>query len=128
MRIVALLARILLGLIFVFFGLNGFLQFMPMGPMPTGLAGQFIGALFQSHYLWVVAGLQVVGGALLLINRYVPLGLVLLGPVIVNILLYHLLLNPTGMVMAVVVTVLWFIVFYAHRQYFSGIFAPRASV
>jgi uncharacterized membrane protein YphA (DoxX/SURF4 family) len=127
MRIVALIARLLLGLIFFVFGLNGFLQFLDMGPMPTGLAGQFIGALFQSHYLWVVAGLQVIGGALLLINRFVPLALVLLGPVIVNILLYHLLLNPGGMVLALVVTVLWFIVFYAHRQHFSGIFVQKAS-
>jgi len=126
MRIVVLVARILLGLIVFVFGLNGFLQFIPMGPMPTGLAGQFIGALAQSHYFWVVAALQVIGGALLLINRYVPLGLVLLGPVIVNILLYHLFLNPTGILMPIVVTVLWFIVFYAHRQYFSGLFAQRA--
>jgi len=125
MKIVALIARILLGLIAFVFGLNGFLQFMPMGPMPTGLAGQFIGALFQSHYFWVVAGLQVIGGALLLINRYVPLGLVLLGPVIVNILCYHLFLFPSGFLMPIVVTILWFIVFYAHRQNFSGIFASR---
>ena len=127
MRIVALIARLLLGLIFFVFGLNGFLQFLDMGPMPTGLAGQFIGALFQSHYLWVVAGLQVIGGALLLINRFVPLALVLLGPVIFNILLYHLLMNPAGMVNAIVVAVLWLIVFYAHRQYFSGIFVQKAS-
>ena len=125
MRIAALIARLLLGLIFVVFGLNAFLQFIPMGPPPTGLAGQFIGALFQSHYLWVVAVLQIVGGALLLVNRYVALGLVLLGPVIVNILLYHLLLNPVGMGMAVLVTALWLIVFYAHRGAFSGIFAQR---
>ena len=96
MKIVILIARLLLGLVFVVFGLNGFLNFLSMGPMPTGLAGQFIGALFQSHYLWVVAGLQVVGGLLLLVNRFVPLALVLLGPVIVNILLYHLFLNPAG--------------------------------
>ena len=125
MRIAALMARVLLGLIFVVFGLNAFLQFIPMGPPPTGLAGQIIGALFQSHYLWVVAVLQIVGGALLLVNRYVALGLVLLGPVIVNILLYHLLLNPVGMGMAVLVTALWFIVFYAHREAFAGIFAQR---
>ena len=125
MRIAALIARLLLGLIFVVFGLNAFLQFIPMGPPPTGLAGQFIGALFQSHYLWVVAVLQIAGGALLLVNRYVALGLVLLGPVIVNILLYHLLLHPVGMGMAVLVTALWFIVFYAHREAFAGIFAQR---
>lgn len=127
MKIVTLIARLLLGLIFFFFGLNGFFNFLDMGPMPTGLAGQFIGALAQSHYFWVVAALQVIGGALLLINRFVPLGLVLLGPVIVNILLYHLFLNATGILMAVVVTILWFIVFYAHRQYFSGIFVQRAA-
>jgi putative oxidoreductase len=125
MRIAAVIARYLLGLIFVVFGLNGFLHFIPMGPPPTGLAGQFIGALVQSNYFSVVAALQIAGGVLLLVNRYVPLGLVLLGPVIVNILLYHLLLNPAGMAMAVLVTALWFIVFYAHRQAFSGIFAQR---
>jgi uncharacterized membrane protein YphA (DoxX/SURF4 family) len=127
MRIVALIARLLLGLAFFVLGLNGFLQFLNMGPMPTGLAGQFMGALFQSHYFWVVAGLQVIGGALLLVNRFVPLALVLLGPVIVNILLYHFLLNPSGMGLALVVTVLWFIVFYAYRQYFSGIFVQKAG-
>src|SRR5215813_11049098 len=112
MKIVTLIARILLGLIFIVFGLNGFLNFLNMGPMPTGLAGQFMGALIQSHYFWVVAALQVVGGALLLVNRYVPLGLVLLGPVIVNILLYHIFLNLGGIGLASVVTILWLTVFY----------------
>jgi uncharacterized membrane protein YphA (DoxX/SURF4 family) len=125
MKIVTLIARILLGLIFVVFGLNGFLNFLSMGPLPTGLAGQFIGALFLSHYLWVVAALQIAGGALLLVNRFVPLGLVLLGPVIVNIICYHVFLNPSGAVPAVVVTVLWLIVFYSKRQYFSGLFVQR---
>ena len=126
MKIVILIARLLLGLIFVVMGLNGFLNFLSMGPMPTGLAGQFIGALFQSHYFFVVAALQILGGALLLVNRFVPLALVLLGPVIVNILLYHLFLNPAGIGLAIAVTILWFIVFYGHRQSFSGIFVQRA--
>ena len=125
MKIVISVARLLLGLIFVVFGLNGFLNFLSMGPMPSGLAGQFVGALVLSHYFWVVAGLQVAGGALLLVNRFVPLGLVLLGPVIVNIILYHLFLNPTGIALAIVVAILWLIVFYGHRQYFSGIFVQR---
>ena len=127
MKIVNIIARILLGAAFTLFGLNGFLQFLNMGPMPTGLAGQFVGALALSHYFWVVAALQVAGGVLLLVNRFVPLALVLLGPVIVNILLYHIFLNPAGILMAIIVTVLWFIVYYAHRSYFSGIFVPRAE-
>src|SRR3981189_2388392 len=120
MKIVTLIARILLGLVFVVFGLNGFLNFLNTGPAPTGLAGQFLGALALSHYYWVVAALQVAGGALLLVNRFVPLALVLLGPVIVNIVLYHVFLNPTGIGLAVLVVILWLIVFYGHRQYFSG--------
>lgn len=127
MRIAVLIARVLLGLIFVVFGLNGFLNFINMGPMPTGLAGQFVGALALSHYFWVVSALQVIGGALLLMNRYVPLGLVLLGPVIVNIVLYHVFLNPSGALMAGVVVVLWLIVFYGHRRYFTPLFVQRAS-
>jgi putative oxidoreductase len=125
MKTVTLIARLLLGLIFVVFGLNGFLNFISMGPMPTGLAGQFIGALALSHYFWVVAALQVAGGVLLLVNRYVPLALVLLGPVIVNIILYHVFLNPSGSAPAIVVVILWGIVFYSQRQYFSGIFVQR---
>jgi len=125
MKIVTLIARILLGLIFVMFGLNGFLSFFSTGPMPTGLAGQFMGALVLSHYYWVVAALQIAGGLLLLVNRFVPLGLVLLGPVIVNILCYHVFLNHDGAPIAIVVTVLWFIIFYGHRQYFAGILVQR---
>ncbi len=125
MKIVTLIARLLLGLIFVVLGLNGFLNFLSMGPMPAGLAGQFVGALVLSHYFWVVAALQIAGGALLLVNRFVPLALVLLGPVIVNIILYHVFLNPTGAPLAIVVVILWLIVFYRHRQYFSGIFVQR---
>ena len=126
MKIVVVIARLLLGLISVVFGLNGFLNFLSMGPPPTGLAGQFLGALFVSHYYWVIAALQVVGGALLLVNQFVPLALVLLGPVIVNIICYHVFLNHAGAPFAIVVTVLWLIVFYGKRQYFSGIFTQRA--
>ena len=125
MNILSTAARLLLGLIFVVFGLNIFFNFLNMGPLPPGLAGQYIAALAQSHILSVLGALQIAGGALLLINRYVPLGLVLLGPVVVNILLYHLLLNRNGISLAIVVTVLWFIVFYFYRRFFSGIFAQR---
>lgn len=92
MKIAALIARLLLGLVFLVFGLNGFLHFMT-GPLPSGPAGQFLSALVQSHYDLVVSAVQIAGGTLLLANRYVPLALVLLGPVIVNIFFYHLLME-----------------------------------
>ena len=86
MKITSVIARFLLGLIFLVFGLNGFLNFIPMPP-PTGVAGQFLGALFVSHLLVPIFAIQLIGAGLLLVNRYVPLALTLLGPIIVNILL-----------------------------------------
>jgi putative oxidoreductase len=127
MKIAALIARYLLGLVFLVFGLNGFLHFIPAPPPPPGPAGQFSGALLASHYFLVVSALQVAGGLLLLVNRYVPLALVLLGPVIVNILCFHLLMYRTGLPMAVLVAILWGILFLRHRQYFSAIFVHRTS-
>ena len=127
MKIAALIARILLGLVFSVFGLNGFLHFIPMGPLPSGPAGQFLGALMQSHYVFVVSALQVAGGVLLLVNRYVPLALVLLGPVIVNIFFFHLFMDRGGLPLAILVVILWGIVALRHRQYFSGIFVQRAT-
>ena len=127
MKIAALIARILLGLVFLVFGLNGFLQFIPMGPLPSGVAGQFLTALFQSHYVLVVSALQLAGGVLLLVNRYVPLALVLLGPVILNIFLYHLLMDRSVLPIAIVVVALWGILAFRHRQYFSGLFVQKTS-
>jgi len=125
MKIAVLIARILLGLVFFVFGLNKFFNFIPMGPMPTGLAGQFFMVLFQSHYLWAVAAIEVIGGALLLVNRYVPLGLVLLGPVIVNILLFHGLMAPSGLPMALIIAVLWLFLAFHARRHLAGIFVQR---
>src|SRR6266702_1662600 len=127
MKIAVLIARILLGLLFAVFGLNGFLHFIPQPP-PTGLAGQYIGALFVSHYLVVVFLLELIGGLLLLANRFVPLALVLLGPVIVNILLFHASLAPEGLPMAFFATVLWLVVFAGVRSAFAGVFAQKVEV
>ncbi len=126
MKIAVLIARILLGLVFVVFGLNGFLNFIK-GPLPSGVAGQFLGALMQSHFVFVISAVELAGGALLLANRYVPLGLVLLGPVIVNIFFYHLLMDRSGLITAIVVIILWGLIALRHRQYFSGLFVQRAS-
>jgi uncharacterized membrane protein YphA (DoxX/SURF4 family) len=125
MKIAALIARLLLGLIFLVFGLNGFLHFIPMPP-PSGLAGQYMGALFVSHFLVLVFILQVIGGGLLLANRFVPLALALLGPVIVNIVFFHLLMAPEGLPVAFITAALWSVVFYNVRSAFAGVFTARA--
>ena len=124
MKIVVIIVRTLLGLAFVVFGLNAFLQFMKMPP-PEGLAGDFMKALFASHYFYVVAMLQIVGGALLLLGRFVPLGLTLLGPVIVNILLFHIFLEPKGLPTAVIVSVLALFLLWAYRSAFRGLIQSR---
>jgi putative oxidoreductase len=126
MKIASLIARLLLGLIFLVFGLNGFLHFIPMPP-PKGLAAQqFGGAIFASHYWVVVFGIQVIGGLLLLVNRFVPLALVLLGPVIVNIFFFHVLMAPEGIPLAIVVVVLWVILAVRYKQYLAGLFVQNA--
>ncbi len=121
MKIASTIARYLLGLIFTVVGLNGFLNFLPTTPMPP-LASQFIAVLGASHYMVPAFLLQVACGILFLINRYVPLALTLIGPVIVNILLFHILMNPSGIVPGAIATVCWLIVFYSVRPAFAGIF------
>ncbi len=125
MKIASTIARYLLALIFTVFGLNGFLHFIPMMPMPP-LAGQFVSVLVASHYVLPVFLLQLVCGLLFFINRYVPLTLTLIGPVIVNILLFHLTMNPSGIVPGLIATVCWFILFYSVRPAFDGIFRQHA--
>jgi hypothetical protein len=123
MKIVALIARILLGIIFLVFGLNGFLHFIPMPP-PSGVAGQFLGVLYVSHFLVFIFLLQLIPAILLLVNRFVPLALTLLGPIIVNILLFHALMEPGGLPLGLFVAVLWCVVAYSVRTAFAGIFRP----
>jgi putative oxidoreductase len=124
MRVVGLIARYLLGLIFVVFGANGFLHFIPMPP-PSGVAGQFMGALFVSHMLTVVFLLELIPGILLLLGRFVPLALVLLGPVVVNIALFHAMMEPGGLPLAAVVVILWLLTFWSYRGAFEHIFKHK---
>jgi putative oxidoreductase len=123
MKTVTSIARILLGFLFLVFGLNGFLHFIP-SPQPSGLAGQFLGAMFVSHYLAVVFALQFAAGALLLANRFVPLALTILAPVLVNIALFHAFLSPVGYAPALVAILLWSLVFAGQR----GAFRPLLAI
>jgi putative oxidoreductase len=126
MKYAFVMARVLLGLVFTVFGLNSFLHFFPNPPV-TGLAGEFMGALLGSHYYVIAFGTELIGRVLLLSNRYVPLALTLLGPVIVNILSFHLFLDSKNMAPAIVVTVLWFVVFSQVRSAFAGLFVAKKA-
>jgi putative oxidoreductase len=103
------------------FGLNAFLHFIPMPPPPAGLAGDFMKSLFMSHYFYVVAVTQILGGLLVLSGRFTALGLLFLGPVIVNILCFHIFLNHEGLPLACTVTALALFLLWQNRSAFAGI-------
>lgn len=125
MKIVAVIARMLLGLMFAFFGLNGFLNFIPAPPIP-GVAGAFMGALSTSHYVLFVSGVQLVAGLMLLTNQFVPLAMVALAAVIANILVFHATMLPSGFPLAILTTVLWLVVALSLRPHFAPLFARKA--
>ena len=125
MKIAPTIARYLMALIFTVFGLNGFLHFIPQPPPPEPLAIQYITVMAVSHYLVLVFLIQLVSGILLFANRFVPLALVLLAPVIVNILLFHGLMNPEGIGVGALVAILWVVLFVSFRGAFTGIFQAK---
>lgn len=128
MKIVGTVARVLLGLMFTVFGANGFLHFIPMkGDPMSPLALQYMGAIAQSHMLAAAFAVQLITGLMLLSGFFVPLALVLLGPVIGTILLFHATMAPKGIVNGLVAFVFWLVVFYSVRKSFAPLFQPRAS-
>ena len=123
MQITEIIARVLVGLVFVFFGSNAFFHFLKVPPM-TGPSGDFINAMVSTGYVKVVGFCQVGGGLILLIGRFIPLGLTLLGPVIVNILCFHIFLNHQGWQLAAAVAALTLFVLWRHRASFAGLLKP----
>lgn len=129
-RYLPAIARVLLGLVFFVFGLNGFLHFLPQPPIP-GPAGAFIGALAGTGYMFpLIKGTEVVSGALLLSNRFVPLALALLAPIVVNIVFFHTVLTPPNPIAYVVLALEVFLAWSyrsAYRSMLAAKVAPDAS-
>ena len=124
MKIATIIARVLLGLIFVVFGSNFFLHFLGNPPPPPGLAGEYFHAVSASGYIYVIGAFQFIGGLLLLIGRFVPLGLAILVAMIVNIWCFHIFMAPEGFAPAIVVTVLELFLLWRYRDAFAGILRP----
>ncbi len=127
MRIAAMICRYLLGLMFTVFGLNGFFHFLPQPPATNPLAQQFMTAAFASHYLGVVFLVQIIGGVLLLAGRFVPLALTILAPVLVNILNFHVTMDPKNIGAGLLATLLWIVIFVRYRAHFRGIFTSKSA-
>jgi len=127
MKVLSIVARYLLGLMFTVFGLNGFLNFIHQ-PMPVNpLAQQFLISVSASHFAAFFFALQVVAGLLLLSGFFVPLALTLLAGELYNILAFHLTLAP-GIAPGLVASVLWVLVFLQYRQNFHGLLGPKPAV
>lgn len=122
MKYAILIIRILLGLVFVVFGANIILHFLPMQPM-SGNAGLFMAAIGGTGYMKVVGLIEIIGGLLLLVGRFIPLGLTLLGPVVANVLLFHMFLAPSGLPIALLTLAFWAFLVFVYRASFAGIFA-----
>jgi uncharacterized membrane protein YphA (DoxX/SURF4 family) len=120
-------ARLLLGLVFTVFGLNGFLHFIPTPPM-SGPAGAFGGAMFATGYLFqLLKSTEVIAGLLLLSNRFVPLALALLAPVVVNIVAFHTFLAPSGLPLPLVILVLEVYLARSYRDAYSSMLQARTE-
>jgi putative oxidoreductase len=120
-------ARIVLGLVFFVFGLNGFLHFLPMPPM-SGPPAELMGALAATGYMFpLIKGVEVVGGLLLLLGRYVPLALTLLAPIIVNIVAFHVVLAPGGVGMLVLLVSTELYLAWAYRDAFLPMLRSNAK-
>jgi len=127
MKIVSVIARYLLGLIFTVFGLNGFLNFIHQPPPSDPLTLQFFVATSASHFAWFYFAVQLIGGLLLLSGYFVPLALTLLAAELFNILAFHLTLAPATIPPALVACVLWVLVFLQYRGSFNGILAAKPA-
>jgi uncharacterized membrane protein YphA (DoxX/SURF4 family) len=123
-----LVARVLMGLVFTVFGLNGFFHFMPM-PKPTPAAGMFFMAMFKTGYMLpMLFTTQLVTGVMLLLDFYTPLALILLTPVIVNIFLFHVCLDPQGGLIGYIATALQVFLLFAYLASFKGILTKKVKI
>ena len=128
-KILPTIARVLLGLMFTVFGLNGFLRFIPepKAAMPEG-AVAFAGALMNTGYMMqLVSGTQLLTGVLLLFNRFVPLALALLAPILVGIITFHIFLAPASIAPGIVVVVLELYLAWAYRNAYRPMLAMKVD-
>jgi hypothetical protein len=123
------ISRVLLGFIYLVFGLDYFLHFIPYQPNHTGRVAAFKAALVGVGYFYpMIKSIQIAGGLSLLINRYAPFFAVVLFPISINVLLYHTFLVPAGWLMGVVLIVPNLFLGYAYRKYYGGLFVKKPAL
>ena len=129
MKIAVIITRTLLGLIFLVFGLNFFLHFIPMSSSPPGKAGAFEGGLFGSGYFFpFLKVIETIGGLFLIINRYTAFFLLALLPITVNICLFHAFLAPSGLPLGGLMLIIHLFLGYAYFKYYSPVFTSHPTI
>ena len=128
MKIATLIVRILLGLIFFVFGLNGFFHFLPQPSMGEEAAKFMVGLASSGYFFPFLKTLETISGALLLAGIYVPLALIILSPIVVNIFLFHIFLDPNGLPIAIVLVLFMIFLGYTYREYFKSLFTLKAEI
>ena len=129
MKNAILIFRILLGILYLVFGLDYFLHFIPYQPMHTGKAAALKDGLIGTGYIYpMMKTIQIIGGISLLVNRWAPFSAVMLFPISLNVLLFHTILVPSGWLMGVFLIVPNLFLGYAYRNYYAGMFIKRAVV
>ena len=129
MKTVITISRIILGFIYLVFGLDYFFHFIPYEPNHTGKVAAFKAALMSIGYFYpMIKSIQIVGGLSLLINRYAPFFAVVLFPISVNVFLYHTILVPSGWLMGVLLIVPNLLLGYAYRNHYRGMFVRKPLV
>jgi uncharacterized membrane protein YphA (DoxX/SURF4 family) len=122
-------ARLLLGLVFTVFGLNGFLHFIPQPPLPPGPTLDFIMGLLGTGYFFpFLKGTEVIMGLLLLADRFVPLALTILAPIVLNIVAFHVFMAPSGLPVAAVILALEAYLAWSYRGVFASVLHARNDV
>jgi putative oxidoreductase len=127
LKIASLIARILLGALFVFAGSNHLFNFMGKQPLPPGPAGELVGGMLQTGYLTFIGVMEVLGGLLMIVNQFVPLGLTILGPLVVNILVINALIAPKALPVAVIMVFFWILGAWPFRSVFFPILRRKPA-
>lgn len=128
MKITVLICRLLLGFLYMVFGLDYFLHFIPYQPLHTGRTGALVAGLKGVGYIYpMMKVIQIAGGLSLLLNRYAPFFAVVLFPISLNVLLFHTILVPSGWLMGVLLFVPNILLGFGWRKYYSGMFTAKAT-
>ncbi|GAB2973687.1 hypothetical protein GCM10027049_04760 [Mucilaginibacter puniceus] len=129
MKITVLISRLILGFLYLVFGLDYFLHFIPYQPLHTGVTGAFVAGLKGVGYFYpMIKTIQILAGLSLLLNRYPAFSAVVVFPISLNVLLFHTILVPSGWYMGLLLFIPNILLGYGYRHYYSGMFTKAPVV